>query len=413
MKAGELFAGYGGLALAVEAVFGAQTAWVAEWDEAPSKILAHHWPKTPNHRDVTTVDWANIEQVQIISGGSPCQDISAAGARRGMTEGTRSNLWVAMREAIAIQQPELVVWENVKGAFSAKATSDMEPCQGCMGGGATQHSLRALGRVLGDLSTLGYDAQWRTVRASDIGAPHQRARIFILAWRRDTYTFSQRRQQGGKEPLQGTQLAGNTQRLGRSGQTGAPSNKGWSDVELFPTPKASDGTMGLPRTSGRPPERSTHLATRIAYGTPSGVAGRLLPTPNTMDSLDWREGEAREKAKQRGMPNAPKRYSTGNLREEVHFNFGEYEPAIERWEKISQRSAPEPVQPSATGRPQLAPAFSEWLMGLPDGWVTSPEIGLTRAQQLKALGNGVVPQQAASALSEMWSHLEETPRQKG
>lgn len=125
-----------------------------------------------------------------------------------------------------------------------------------------------------------------------------------------------------------------------------------------------------------------------------------------MDSLDWREGEAREKAKQRGMPNAPKRYGTGNLREEVHFNFGEYKPAIERWEKISQRSAPEPVQPSATGRPQLAPAFSEWIMGLPDGWVTSPEIGLTRAQQLKAIGNGVCPQQATAALTEMWANLQ-------
>lgn len=205
MKAGELFAGYGGLALAVEAVFGAQTAWVAEWDEAPSKILAHHWPETPNHRDVTTVDWANIEQVQIISGGSPCQDISAAGARRGMTEGTRSNLWVAMREAIAIQQPELVVWENVKGAFSAKATSDMEPCPGCMGGGgATQHSLRALGRVLGDLSSLGYDAQWSTIRASDIGTPHHRERVFILAHRRDTYTWRERRSEGRAKPTQKT-----------------------------------------------------------------------------------------------------------------------------------------------------------------------------------------------------------------
>lgn len=135
MKAGELFAGYGGLALAVEAVFDAETTWVCEWEDAPSKLLAHHFPDAPNYRDVTTVNWETIEPVNIISGGSPCQDISAAGARQGMTEGTRSNLWVSMREAIATIKPDLVVWENVKGAFSAKATSNMEPCTGCVGGG--------------------------------------------------------------------------------------------------------------------------------------------------------------------------------------------------------------------------------------------------------------------------------------
>lgn len=72
MKAGELFAGYGGLALAVEQAFGAETAWVCEYDEAPAKILAHRFPHAPNHRDVTAVNWGELEPVQIISGGSPC-----------------------------------------------------------------------------------------------------------------------------------------------------------------------------------------------------------------------------------------------------------------------------------------------------------------------------------------------------
>ena len=185
MKAGELFAGYGGLALAVHEVFGADTAWVAEFEAAPSKVLAARFPGVPNLGDVTAVDWAAVEPVDIIAGGSPCQDVSQAGRRAGMTEGTRSNLWVAMREAIRIIRPEWVVWENVQGALSAKATSesDMEPGTGFMGDRPDGPSLRALGRVLGDLATLGYDAEWRTVRASDVGAPHQRARIFVLARR--------------------------------------------------------------------------------------------------------------------------------------------------------------------------------------------------------------------------------------
>lgn len=185
LRLGELFAGYGGLGMAVEEVFGAELAWVSEWEAAPSKILAHHWPNVPNYGDVTKIDWANIEPVDIISGGSPCQDLSLAGKRRGMQDGTRSNLWESMREGIAIIKPKYVVWENVRGALSAEAisASDMGQREGFLGerGG----HLRALGRVLGDLADLGYDAEWRGLRAADVGAPHGRFRIFILAAHRD------------------------------------------------------------------------------------------------------------------------------------------------------------------------------------------------------------------------------------
>lgn len=88
LKSGELFAGYGGLALAVEHALNATTAWVCEFEEAPSKILAQHFPEAPNFRDVTAVDWETVPPVDIISGGSPCQDVSLAGSRRGMTDGT-------------------------------------------------------------------------------------------------------------------------------------------------------------------------------------------------------------------------------------------------------------------------------------------------------------------------------------
>lgn len=185
MKLGSMFSGYGGLDLAVHEAFDADTAWVAEFDAAPSRILAERFPGVPNLGDVTAVDWGAVEPVDIIAGGSPCQDVSAAGRRAGMTEGTRSNLWVAMREAIRIVRPEWVCWENVLGALSARATSesDVEPGEGFVGDRPDGPSLRALGRVLGDLAALGYDAEWRVVRASDIGAPHQRARVFVLAHR--------------------------------------------------------------------------------------------------------------------------------------------------------------------------------------------------------------------------------------
>ena len=180
-RIGELFAGYGGLGMGVQAVYGGRIAWVSDIDKGANKILAHRFPGVPNHGDITQIDWSAVEPVDILTGGSPCQDLSAAGARRGMTEGTRSNLWVAMREAIAQLRPSLVVWENVRGAGSAEATSNLEHCPGCMGDRRPGVVLRALGRVVGDLADLGYVGQVLGVRAADIGAPHGRFRYFLTA----------------------------------------------------------------------------------------------------------------------------------------------------------------------------------------------------------------------------------------
>lgn len=144
-------------------------------------ILAHHHPDVPNLGDITRIDWSKVEPVDVICGGSPCTDLSLAGARAGMSKDTRSGLWESMFHAIAIIRPRLVVWENVQGALSASAFSLMEPDQGHLGGRPTGPVLRALGRVLGDLAGIGYDATWTTVHASDVGAPHKRARVFAVA----------------------------------------------------------------------------------------------------------------------------------------------------------------------------------------------------------------------------------------
>lgn len=398
---GSLFSGYGGIDLALEEVFGARTVWVSDIDPGSRAVLDRRFPEAENLGDITQIPWEDVPRVDILSGGSPCQDLSAAGRRAGMTEGTRSNLWVQMREAIEELEPRLVVWENVMGALSAGATSELESIEGRVGGGSDGPVLRALGRVLGDLSEIGFDAEWATVRASDVGAPHQRARVFLIAWPREFASPSDSLRSGGwrgtEEPGQtggdnapigsgagrnrgGEDLAVDllpTPRTSDSagpgmhgtggmdlrttvslfptprasdGSKGGPNQRGSkgdltmpSAVHLLPTPKAADGEFGLPRTSGRPPEKSTHLATRL------------------------------------------------------HFtDYGDYTPAIERWEHTTGRLAPAPTKPSPrTGKPQLSSALVEWMMGLPDGWFTDPELGLTRVQQLQLGGNGVVPQQAA------------------
>ena len=338
LKAGEMFAGYGGLALAVSSVFGASTAWLCEVDKYASQVLNYRFPDVPKLGDVTAVDWGSVEPVDIIAGGSPCQDVSVAGGRAGMSEGTRSNLWVAMRDAISIIKPSFVVWENVRGALSAKADTNLESCPGCVGdtGRAREPFLRALGRVLGDLSELGYDAQWRVVSASEVGAAHRRERVFVLAHRRDLYNVSQ--------------LV--TENQGNS--------KTYEKVNhLLATPTAHDnkGACLLEKHHARLKQRN--------------------------------------------------RKQMGNLREEVHFNADLYLPAVYRWEKILGRKSPTWTIIGDNGKPKLNPMFSEWLMGLLEGWVTSPEIGLSYGRQLMILGNGVVPQQAEVALATMLGNIIE------
>ena len=382
LRAGEMFAGYGGLALAVSSVFGASTAWLCEVDKYASQVLNYRFPDVPNLGDVTAIDWGSVEPVDIIAGGSPCQDVSVAGGRAGMSEGTRSNLWVAMRDAISIIKPSFVVWENVRGALSAKADTNLESCPGCVGdtGRAREPFLRALGRVLGDLSELGYDAQWRVVSASEVGAAHRRERVFVLAHRRDLFTVSQNIVEDTETP-----------------KTGETVN------HLLATPTAHDnkGACLLEKHHARLKQRN-----RKQMGNLQEDITHLMPTPNTLDYLSYREGEKREKALRRGVEGGSLRASTGNLREEVHFNADLYLPAVHRWEEILGRKSPRWTIIGDNGKPKLNPMFSEWLMGLPEGWVTSPEIGLSYGRQLMILGNGVVPQQAEFALASMLGNLD-------
>jgi DNA (cytosine-5)-methyltransferase 1 len=181
MKIGSLFSGYGGLDLAVTKLTGAEVVWHCEWEDAPSKVLEANFPGVPNYRDVSTVDWESVEPVDILTGGFPCQDLSLAGKRAGLQDGTRSGLWSEFHKAITILKPKIVIIENVRGLLSAKADSGMEYEPEIMEQAPNGTTLRALGAVLGDLADIGYDAKWTGVRASDAGAPHQRFRVFIVA----------------------------------------------------------------------------------------------------------------------------------------------------------------------------------------------------------------------------------------
>ncbi len=191
-RIGSLFSGYGGLCeLGVAPTIGGTVAWFVEHEPATAKeprpkngaakILAHHWPDVPNLGDITQVDWTNVEPVDWLIGGFPCQDMSLAGKRGGLRPDTRSGLWAHFAYAISILRPSRVFIENVEGLRSADADSDLEPCACSVRDRSGKPVVPAFGVVLGDLAALRFDAVWVSVRASDVGAPHERERVFILA----------------------------------------------------------------------------------------------------------------------------------------------------------------------------------------------------------------------------------------
>ena len=188
MKIGSLFSGYGGLDIAVTNVLDAEVVWHCEWDDAPSKILERNFPGIPNYRDVSKVDFTKVEKVDILPGGFPCQDLSIAGKRAGLVEGTRSGLWHEFARAIEELQPKLVVIENVRGLLSAKADNGMEYSQEDLDDWGRRPVFTAIQAVLGSLADLGYDAKWRGLRAADAGASHNRFRVFVIAYRNAAYT---------------------------------------------------------------------------------------------------------------------------------------------------------------------------------------------------------------------------------
>ena len=363
----------GGLEMGVQSVLGGELAWYSEYEppseknprpsQAAARIMAHHHPGVPNLGDITQIDWRATAPVDVLTGGSPCQDVSTSGKRVGMRAGTRSGLWASMCDAIEILRPQLVVWENVQGVLSSEADSAMEPCPGCVGDGGDGPVLRALGRVLGDLAGLGYDAWWCGLRAADVGAPHSRYRVFVFAAPADTEDV-------GHERGRGTW----------PGRTG-PENGG-------DAPADADGDA----------VRVESVALAGSIGAPE--SGRHGETPADADD----DGPARL-----GRVDTDERDPDGRGREDPSRDdaeptaWGPYAPAIDRWAAALGRPAPPPTELGPNGAPRLSPRFVEWLMGLPAGHVTDVP-GISRNDQLKALGNGVVPAQAAAATRRWLNH---------
>ena len=154
MKVGSLFSGIGGLDLGLERA-GMEVRWQCEIDPYCRKVLAKHWPDIPCYEDVRNLP-DDIDRVDLICGGYPCQDFSYAGVRKGVLGD--KYLWPPMRDCIRRLRPRFVLIENVPGHLS-------------LGFDVT----------LSDLAELGFDAEWSLLSACSVGASHRRERLFCLA----------------------------------------------------------------------------------------------------------------------------------------------------------------------------------------------------------------------------------------
>lgn len=154
----DLFSGIGGFSLGLERTGGFETVAFCDSDKKTHLVLKKHWPNVPIFDDVSTLKGKDLGTIEIITGGFPCQDLSVAGKGAGLA-GARSGLWWQFHRLIEETQPKYVIAENVAVLRS-----------------------RGLDEVLRSLASIGYDAEWHCIPASAVGAPHQRDRIWIVAY---------------------------------------------------------------------------------------------------------------------------------------------------------------------------------------------------------------------------------------
>ena len=168
LQVGSLFSGIGGIELGLERTGGFQTAFQCEIDPFCYSVLAHPWPDVPRFADVRLLTADLLPPIDLLAGGFPCQDISLAGQRKGLS-GARSSLWFEFLRLIREIRPRYVLIENVASLLYALDKSEEEPSA-------------SIQRILLDLASIGYDAEWRTFYACQFGLPQYRQRSVIVAY---------------------------------------------------------------------------------------------------------------------------------------------------------------------------------------------------------------------------------------
>jgi DNA (cytosine-5)-methyltransferase 1 len=370
---GSLFSGgCGGLELGLELAGVGHTIWQVEIDAKARQNLKRHWPNAKQYEDIREFAKApGVERPDVICGGFPCQDISVAGAGKGL-EGARSGLWFEYLRVVRTLRPRFVVVENVRAL-----------------------TFRGLDTVLGGLSESGYSAIWFPLRAADVGAPHLRERLFIVAHRdreREPQQAGTVSESGGW-PGDGLDALGDTDR---------PRSQG-SRVR---------GLDGPDEVASRPPGSEVAHAYRVESERRRGSREVAREGGEAKGEGDERERRryafgVRVEAvladsasfRREGVSTIAGGASEGEAKGRLRESEGSCHafppgPAdLDAWRGYLARFPYRaPAVLNAKGKPTLNPAFVEALMGFPEDWTAG-----TRTDRLRQLGNAVVPQCAEVA----------------
>ena len=346
LRALSLFSGIGGLDLAAQ-MAGIEASAFCEIEPFPVEVLTKRFPGVPIFDDVRKLKRGDIDgSIDIIHGGFPCQDLSTAGKRRGLS-GERSGLWFEMLRVISEFRPRYVLAENVRGAVNL-----------------------ALDTVYAGLEDEGYEVRPHVIPASAVGAPHQRERLFVFGVRADVHRrYTEAMTNPGCELRQGSEFDG-AHEVEAGGMNDDKSER--SEGRLWPTPTASEGSVGeIVSSDDVYIQNANGTFTKInrkgkEWNVDLARMVRLLAMPTSADT--WSGAELLEANGGRLNPDWV----------EQLMNFPE------GWTDVNC-DEPKPWQgwPALLGQAQYPYEHPRTTTG-----------GKDRTKRLKALGNAVVPAQA-------------------
>jgi DNA (cytosine-5)-methyltransferase 1 len=356
LTVGSLFSGIGGLDLGLERA-GMNVIWQSEIDPYASRVLAKHWPEVPNHGNIKNIRWGDVVRPDVICGGYPCQPFSTAGKRQG-TDDPR-HLWPWVREAISELRPRYAILENVRG-----------------------HVSLGLSTVLGEMASIGYDAEWQIVSAASVGAPHRRDRVIIVA-----YPSEQRKHERGHNNNQNAlgQRHSIQEPVGRShsisantfGQLANPDNS--RHIHRQPEIFTAENWLNALSLIG---PGSTNVANTNSGDTTDGRQREVVQSEDT----GWGNDRSRSRSDTRQVSMGSSGEATSNVAntDTRETSRGFRGVPTDTGQVRSERNHP---------RGEESHAGRQW-------WAVEPDVGRVahgvpnRVDRLKGLGNAVVPQVA-------------------
>jgi len=351
VNVGSLFAGIGGFDLGLERA-GMQVAWQVELDPYCRAVLARHFPAARRFEDVCQVGAGDLAPVDLICGGFPCQDLSAAGRGAGLA-GARSGLWSEFARIVRELRPGYVVVENVPALLTGKGKRwDRAP----------------VGRVLGDLAEAGYDAEWACLSAREFGAPHLRKRIWLVAYP------ARNAEAGPASPARSKR-----ERAGPGGTEGGAGELSNADRDGCPQGVCLGARAGEPAGTADALGRCPVAAVANAEGEPERAGLRASGAPGKRRRRPRNRGGARG-----ALADAERRRRQGRA-DQSRRDDPERAAALR-----SEGAANLARGGAAAGSARRLPAS--------EGWGAEPDVGRVadgvpaRVDRLAALGNALLPQ---------------------